>query len=130
MASYKSLQMADTVIGHAHISQQESLFGIIDRLVYTPTGSHVKVIRNTYSVEALPHLRAIIEAQGEDLDKEVSKFNFTKQAIGNVVLDALVSTDRQFAALQLTQFGDYKYRPVTDVAFFEGDSALTVTSIL
>jgi hypothetical protein len=51
-------------------------------------------------------------------------------AIGNVELDACISTDKQFAALQLLQFSDYSYHPISKVAFYEGDQAQLVASIL
>lgn len=96
-----------------------------------PTGSPVKVIRDNYHADAIAPLQRIIESDSKGLAAAVKSFRAKKQPIGNVELDICISDDRNFVALQLLQFGDeYTYHPITEPAFFEGEQAQLVASIL
>ena len=49
--------------------------------------------------------------------------------VSNVRVDAAVSADSQFAAVQLLRFMDYLYQPVSEVRMFEGPAAQAVCSL-
>lgn len=129
MANFNKLEMAQALMSHNNIQVKKSFFG--QKLIYSPTSSPVKLVKQNYPPEALPKLRRIVEAgsQGE-LVAAFKALNVQKQAIGNVELDACVSADKNFVAVQLLQFADYTYRPVTEVAFFENDQAQLAAKIL
>ena len=131
MANFKNLQMDNALLVHEKLSIKSTLFGLKKRLVYIPTGSPVKVIRNNYHADAIDQLQRIIESDGKGLAAMVKSFRAKKQSIGNVELDICLSDDKNFVALQLLRFGDeYAYHTITEPAFFEGEQAQLVSSIL
>ena len=131
MANFNQLDMAQALLSHPSLTVKSGLFGLVKKLVYTPTGSPLRVIKNNYNPESLPQLQRIIEAgSAKEVVAAVRACNVNKLEIGNIELDACVSADRQFVALQLLQFGDYAYRPISQPAFFEGELAQQVSLIL
>ena len=131
MANFNNLQMANALLAHERLSVKSIMFGLIKRLVYIPTGSPIKVIRDNYHTDAIAPLQRIIESDPKGLAAAVKAFRVKKQPIGNVELDICISNDKNFVALQLLQFGDeYAYHPITDPAFFEGEQAQLIAKIL
>ena len=123
--------MANALLAHEKLSVKSILFGLKKRLVYIHTGSQVKVIRDNYHADAVNQLQRIIESDDKGLAAAVKSFRAKKQPIGNVELDICLSEDKNFVALQLLRFGDeYAYHPITEPAFFEGEQAQLVSSIL
>lgn len=131
MANFKNLKMAEALLSNNNLSVESTLFGLIKRLVYAPTGSPVKVFRYNYHADAIAPLQRIIESEDKGLNAAVKAFRAQKQAVGNVELDVCLSQDKNFVALQLLQFGDeYAYHPISSPAFFEGEQAQLVSKIL
>ena len=131
MANFKNLKMAEALLSNNNLSVESTLFGLIKRLVYAPTGSPVKVFRYNYHADAMAPLQRIIESEDKGLNAAVKAFRAQKQAVGNVELDVCLSQDKNFVALQLLQFGDeYAYHPISSPAFFEGEQAQLVSKIL
>lgn len=123
--------MGQALLNNNNLSIKSTLFGLKKQLVYVPTGSPVKVIRDNYHADAIAQLQRIIESDSKGLVAAVKAFRAKKQSIGNVELDICISDDRNFVALQLLQFGDeYTYHPITKPAFFEGEQAQLITTIL
>ena len=123
--------MGQALLNNNNLRVKSALFGLKKQLVYAPTGSPVKVIRDNYHADAIAPLQRIIESDSKGLAAAVKSSRAKKQPIGNVELDICISDDRNFVALQLLQFGDeYTYHPITEPAFFEGEQAQLVASIL
>lgn len=131
MANFNKLQMCQALLANKNLTVNPVLFGLKKRLVYVPTASPIKVIRDNYHADAIGQLKRIIESEPNGLAAAVKAFRAEKQAIGNVELDICISADKNFVALQLLQFGDqYSYHPITEPAFFEGEQAQQVAQIL
>jgi len=130
MANFKSLHMAQQLISHKNVNITSTMLGLSKKLVYSVTGATIKVNKYNYGLDAVTHLQRIIESDGAQLASAVKACRASKQEIGNIELDACISTDKQFVALQLLQFIDYSYRPISDVAFYEGEQAELVSSII
>ena len=131
MANFNKLQMGQALLNNNNLRVKSALFGLKKQLVYVPTDSPVKVIRDNYHADAIAPLQRIIESDSKGLVAAIKSFRAKKQPIGNVELDICISDDRNFVALQLLQFGDeYTYHPITEPAFFEGEQAQLVASIL
>lgn len=130
MANFNKLAMAAELLSHHNIRTESSLFGLSKKLVYTPTGATVTVKKYNYNPEAVSHLQRVIESDGKGLAAAIKSCRVQQLEIGNIELDACVSTDKQFAALQLLQFSDYSYHPISKVAIYEGEQAQLVASIL
>ena len=123
--------MGQALLNNNNLTVKTSFFGLRKQLIYAPTGSPIKVIKNIYNADAVTPLRRIIESDNKGLAAAVKAFRAEKLSIGNVELDICVSDDKNFVALQVLQFGEqYSYHPVTDPVFFEGEQARLVSSIL
>ena len=72
----------------------------------------------------------IEQAINADAANRVAKIaalgKIAQTTMGNYMLEMCWSADNQFAALQLNQFKQLSYEPVTPVCIFEGKDADTV----
>lgn len=130
MANFNKLQMAQELLSHNNLQVVSSLFGLSRKLVYAPTGATVNVKKINYDHDAVAHLQRVIDSDGKELNAAVKACRIHKQEIGNIELDACISTDKQFVALQMLQFIDYTYQPISKTAFYEGEQAQLVATIL
>ena len=130
MADFNKLPMAQELLSHNNLQVVSSLFGLSRKLVYAPTGATVNVKKINYDNDAVAHLQRVIDSDGKGLNADVKACRIHKQEIGNIELDACISTDKQFVALQMLQFIDYTYQPISKTTFYEGEQAQLVATIL
>ena len=101
------------------------LFWKSQDLFYSPTGSVVSQACFFFHLKDLSTLSQVIA------DKQFGGCNdISTLDSGNVRLDALLSNDHRFVALQLFQFVPYTYTPVTSVLYFTDDDARSVSVFL
>lgn len=130
MTSIKKLTMAPTITANEHISVQNSFFGLFSKAVYTPTGSPVTASRHEYAVDQAPFFRKVLTASSDELTKLAGSANKPKEApLGNVMIEACLSADKQFAAIQMLQFTNFTYEPVAPARVLEGADAEKVASL-
>ncbi|MBP3829269.1 MAG: hypothetical protein ILA06_03050 [Bacteroidaceae bacterium] len=92
-----------------------------------PTGSPVKVLTQEYSSEEGGRLEKLLSMPLGKLEAELaSKGKPATTAVGNYQLQACVSDDRQFCAVQLFRFADLMYHPLAEPQFFEGEAAAAI----
>lgn len=101
------------------------LFWKSKEMVYQPTGSVTKGQSLFFDLKHLPRLTNILE-NGQFGAESVVKSDMS----GNVRLDAMLSQDHRFAAVQLLQFVPYSYVPVTSVRYFTDSEAAAVSAFL
>ena len=129
MSSIKNLEMAAAVSAYQHIKIKKSLFST--KVIYTPTQSLAKAVILEYTpsegerVErllAMPldKMAADIRQKGKPADGDNGHFR----------LELCLSDDRQFCALQLFRYGDFKYVPVFEPRFYEGKDVESITLLL
>ena len=122
MPNIKNLEMADAVFSKNYIRIDNSFFGLSQKIVYVPTGSPVKVVKLEYSREEGERLEKLLSLPVNKLEAELaSKGKPTTTAVGNYQLQACVSDDRQFCAVQLFRFYDFMYHPLEEPLFFSRD---------
>ncbi|MBQ9556944.1 MAG: hypothetical protein IJV05_12055 [Muribaculaceae bacterium] len=129
MANFNKLSMATELLSHNNLHTVSGFMGLSKKLVYTPTGATVSVNRYNYNPEAIAHLQRVIDSDGKGLAAAVKACRVQKLEIGNIELDACISADKRFVALQLLQFIDYTYQPISRVAIYEGEQAQLVATI-
>lgn len=131
MANFKNMEMAASLSKNPHISVQSSFFGLITKVIYTPTGSPVKAVMKEYSTEDGETLKRLLATPEKDLAEFIGKCKDMKSVgMGPVRLEACISEDNRFAALQLFGYSDFEYRPISDIRILTGDDAETVSVIL
>ena len=129
MANIKNLQMWNSICDNSRISVKSSMFGLKTTAIYLPTQSTIKAETLEYSPETGDKLKRIIESPKDQLDKAVGLFRPQTTVNGNYMLEKLTSQDGQFVALQLLQFHQLSYEPVTEVLIFEGKDAEVVNKL-
>lgn len=121
-----TLSMFLMVLGTAFL-----LFGVFRlfwksrEMVYAPTGSVTREASLFFDSKHEGKLTSLLESSefvlGSDIKSTTS---------GNLRLDALLSQDSNFAAVQLFQFVPYTYNPVTKVFYFTGEKARALSTYL
>ena len=129
MANIKNLQMWNSICNNSCISVKSSLFGLKATAIYQPTQSAIKVETLEYNPETGDKLKRIIESPKDELDKAIGLFRPQPTVNGNYLLEKLSSQDGQFTALQLLQFHQLSYEPVTEVLLFEGKDAEVINKL-
>lgn len=62
--------------------------------------------------------------------RRLGKCSTYEQAVnGNLLLEACVSADKQFAALRLCQWSQIDYQPVSEVHLLQGDDAAQAAKV-
>ena len=105
------------------------MFGLKTTAIYLPTHSTIKVETLEYTPETGDKLKRIIESPKDQIDKAIGLFRPQPTVNGNYLLEKLSSEDGQFTALQLLQFHQLSYEPVTDAIVFEGKDAEVVNKL-
>ncbi len=129
MANIKNMQMWNTICYDARISIKKSFFGLRTTAIYNPTNS----IIDAHTIELSPvdgkHMKNILDTHRDNLAQAIDDFYPKRVANGNYMAELLISRDRNFLAIQLLQFINMSYEPVTDVLIYEGDDAHTVAKM-
>lgn len=131
MASINNLEMAETIANNSNIKISKGFLGIGSKAIYTPTNSKLNAIINYYSAEdAQAYVKLINAAETEiaSLAKKVTPP--AKLSISNYRLEACVTDDKQFVAIQVLSYADFRNTPICDVKYFEGEAAQAIAAML
>ncbi len=123
MAKINHLEMGPTVLGLEEVTVKKGFLGMGMKLIYNPTNSVIKIKENEYSAEDGRKLAAILNSEPDQVEAAIAKFPISTTSMGNVKLQACISEDHQFAAVQLMQFKDFDYHPTTEVRIYKGKAA-------
>lgn len=129
MPSLKNLKMAYAVSVHQHITIRESFF--FTKVIYTPTQSPVHVIIKEYSPVEGNRLIGLLSLPADKVSTEIQlKGKPASSSNGHYRLEACLSEDRQFCALQVFRYSDFMYNAVCESLFYEGNDAMIIAQIL
>ena len=131
MASINNLEMAETIANNSNIKISKGFLGIGSKATYTPTNSKLNAVINYYSAEdAQAYVKLINAAETEiaSLAKKVTPP--AKLSISNYRLEACVTDDKQFVAIQVLSYADFRNTPICDVKYFEGEAAQGIAAML
>lgn len=123
MSKINHLEMGAEVMALDDIEVKKSFFGLSTKLIYKPTNSVVRVKENEYTAEDGKKLASILSTEPENVEEAIMKFPVSTIGIGNMKLEACISDDHQFAAVQLLGFKDFDYKPVSEVRVYTGKAA-------
>lgn len=93
--------------------------------VYIPTGSVLRSKVCRFKPSQLDLLKLVVEKGDEGCD--VVQVDHVG---GNVRLDALLSDDHRFVALQVLNYESYLFHPVTSVMFYRDEKASRIAEAL
>lgn len=116
--------LKESVALQPYITRKSTFFGLINRLVYAPTGSRLNFTSRYYAPILREELKELFALGDQVLEKRLAKMNRFEQAMnGNLLVECCVSADKQFVALQLKHFSQIDYQPISEVRFLQGDAA-------
>ena len=121
--------MAAAVSSYKNITVKKSWFST--KVIYTPTQSPVKVIIQEYSPAEGDRLERLLNMPLDRMAAEIQQNGKPAPAqIGHYRLEACLSDDHQFCALQLFRFVDFKNSAVFEPRIYEGIDAERFAQIL
>lgn len=131
MSNIKNLEMAEAVSSKSYISSKNSFFGLCQKTIYKPTGSIVRALTQEYSSDEGERLEKLLSIPLEKLEAELAwKSKPATTTTGNYQLQACVSDDHQFCAVQLFRFFDLMYHPLGEPCFYDGKEAETISKLI
>ena len=129
MSSIKNLEMAAALSAYQHVEIKKSLFST--KAVYTPTQSPVKAYILEYNPTEGERVARLLDMPLDKMAADIQeKGKPVTGANGNFRLELCLSDDRQFCALQLFRFGDFKYNAVFEPRFYEGKDVENIALLL
>lgn len=129
MPSIKNLEMVAAVFAYKNIIVKKSLFST--KAFYTPTQSLVKPIILEYTPTNGERVERLLALPLDKMAAELRQNGKPSPAsIGHFRLEACLSDDRQFCALQLFRFVDFKYTPVVEPRFYEGPDVESIVKLI
>lgn len=121
--------MADAIFAHKDITIKKSLFST--KVVYAPTQSTVKSIVLEYGMTEGERLERLLKLPVDKIADELQrKGKPAATPIGHYRFEVCLSNDRQFCALQFFRFTDFRYAPVSEPRFFEGQEVETIVKLI
>lgn len=129
MAKIYHLEMGAEVMALEDIEVKKTFFGMSLKLIYKPTQSIVKIKENEYSAEDGRKLENILNTEPENVEEAIQKFPVSAIGMGNIKMEACISDDHQFAAIQLLAFKDFDYKPVTEMKVYIGKAAAAIAKL-
>ena len=131
MASINNLEMAETIANNSNIKISKGVLGIGSKAIYTPTNSKLKAVINYYSAEdAQAFVKLIKITEGEVISQARKMTPPAKLSISNYRLEACVTDDKQFVAIQVLSYADFRNTPICDLKYFEGEAAQAITALI
>lgn len=131
MASIKNLEMAETIYNNPNIKISKGFLGMGSKATYTPTNSKLKAVINYYSAEDAQAFVKLINAAETEVASLAKKMTtLTKLSISNYRLEACVTDDKQFVAIQVLSYADFRNTPICDIKYFEGVAAQAIAALL
>lgn len=124
MANIAKMEMANDLFKKDCIKVEKAFLGLMTKVVYTPTNSPLVGICLEYDVANGQKVKQLIESAPSKLEAIIQKEGCPKPSDnGNVRLSICFSKDHHFAALQLSQFSNFEYHPMSEIHFVEGEDA-------
>ena len=123
MAKINHIEMGEDVMALNDVQVKKGFMGWSVKLIYKPTQSKIQIKEKEYTAEDGKKLQNILTAAPAEVETAISKFPVSAISMGNFKLQACLSDDSQFAALQLLAYKDFGYKPVTDMKVYTGRTA-------
>lgn len=123
MAKINHIEMGEDVMALNDVQVKKGFMGWSVKLIYKPTQSKIQIKEKENTAEDGKKLENILTAAPAEVETAISKFPVSAISMGNFKLQACLSDDSQFAALQLLAYKDFGYKPVTEMKVYTGRTA-------
>ena len=130
MKKKKNLEMAATISNNNDITINTSFFGLCEKVTYVPTGSRVKAQTFEYSPINGERLGILLDSNTDEINRQLNRgVTVRATSVGNVRAEICQSDDRQFLAVNLLRFSNFRYDPVGEVKVIRGHDAEVVSRL-
>ena len=130
MTKIKNLEMASAISNNNDITINTTLFGLCEKATYVPTGSHVKAQTFEYSPINGERLGILLDSDTDEINRQLNRgVTVRATSVGNMRAEICQSDDRQFLAVNLLRFSNFRYDPVGEVKVFRGHDAEVVSRL-
>lgn len=131
MAKIKNLEMAQNLSNNLNINIIKGFLSFGSKAIYTPTNSVLRAIINYYNAEEGEKLVKLLKLSDEQFAKEVKSMKRPhQQVMSNYRLEICITDDKQFVAIQMFGYADFKHSALTELRYFEGETAEAITKLL
>lgn len=131
MASINNLEISETICNNPNIKISKGFLGMGSKATYTPKNSKLNAVINYYSAEDAQAFVKLIKMVGEEVISQAKKMTSpTKLSISNYRLEACVTDDKQFVAIQVLSYADFRNTPICDLKYYEGEAAQAIAALL
>ena len=131
MSNINKLEIARTLATAPPTSTTSTFFGLIPTSLYVPTGSKIATYTFEYPAEREAKIETLLGLTGDALVNAATDIKTLKSdTLGNLRLEACVSADHRFAALQLCRYSNFEASQLSRLALYEGADAATIASLL
>jgi hypothetical protein len=131
MANINNMPMKDTLLGLSDIAIKKAFLGLSTDIIFKNTESPLKGYELYYSSKELGALNSLIDGSPEKLDVEYIKGKLAAfKESGSILLDVCMSKDKKFIGIQILQYSDFQYKPLSKSRFFENDEAAHIEELL
>lgn len=131
MASINNLEISETICNNPNIKISKGFLGMGSKAIYTPTNSKLNAVINYYSAEDAQAFVKLINAAETEVASQAKKMTSpTKLSISNYRLEACVTNDKQFVAIQVLSYADFRNTPICELKYFEGEAAQAIAALL
>ena len=123
--------MAETILRNDYIQEKKGFLSLSTTYIYVPTGSKMKAEQKGFDMNGGKQVRMMLDGDIESLKNELTRKGLPRTSNNaNTLLNLFYSEDHQFVAMQLEQFKDFSYQPVTEVITATGADARQILSAL
>lgn len=124
MANIAKMEMANVLFKKDCIKVEKAFLGLMTKVTYTPTNSPIVGLCLEYDLANGQKVKDIVEAAPSKVESVIKKEGKPQPCDnGNMRLTICFSRDHRFAALQLFQFTNFEYHPMSEIHIVEGDEA-------
>lgn len=131
MSLTSNREMDSSLHNQSNISVKKTFFGLKETIFYNPTKSKI----DGGDLELNPNdgdkIKELLELPDDTICELAPTMNpLVSVENGMYDLSYCYSQDHKFAALQLTKYMSFEYRPVTAIRFVENETAESILKIL
>ena len=130
MTKIKKLEMASAISNNNDITINTTLFGLCEKATYVPTGSRIKAQTFEYSPMNGERLSILLNSNIDEINRQLNRGIMVRSTpVGNIRAEVCQSADRQFLAVNLLRFSNFRYDPVGEMKVFRGHDAEIVSRL-
>lgn len=124
-------EMDDFLHNQSNISVKKTFFGLKETLFFNPTKSKIDGGDLELDSNNGDKIKELLELPDNTICQMASKMGHLLPAENGMYdLSYCYSQDHKFAALRLTKYMSFEYRPVTGIRFVENETAESLLRIL